>query len=74
MVSTKSLFGNSFKNSPIVLTLFSLSLFKPIQLLDEDRFQSIEKIKTINGHIYMAACGLNPKDEVRFIFNEKKFF
>lgn len=43
-------------------------LLFPLQLLDEERFHSIEKIKTINGHIYMAACGLAPKDEVELRF------
>lgn len=36
------------------------------ELLDEPRFKSIEKIKTV-GATYMAASGLNPSQKV-FIF------
>lgn len=34
------------------------------QLLGEDRFQDIEKIKTI-GSTYMAVSGLSPEKQVR---------
>lgn len=35
------------------------------QLLDEDRFSSIEKIKTVSATAtYMAASGLNPTNNV----------
>lgn len=34
------------------------------ELLDEPQFSCIEKIKTV-GACYMAASGLNPREEVR---------
>ncbi len=34
------------------------------ELLDERRFSSIEKIKTV-ASTYMACSGLNPNDQVR---------
>lgn len=36
------------------------------ELLDEDRFSCIEKIKTI-GSTYMATSGLNPTAKVGFL-------
>lgn len=41
------------------------------ELLDEERFDSIEKIKTV-GSTYMAASGLNPSKKVSFIANKIK--
>lgn len=49
------------------------------ELLDETRFNCIEKIKTV-GATYMAASGLNPVENVRFaklvlfVFDKKIFF
>lgn len=37
------------------------------QLLSEDRFQDIEKIKTI-GSTYMAVSGLSPEKQVKELF------
>lgn len=37
------------------------------QLLGEDRFQDIEKIKTI-GSTYMAVSGLSPEKQVSYLF------
>lgn len=37
------------------------------QLLGEDRFQDIEKIKTI-GSTYMAVSGLSPEKQVKALF------
>jgi hypothetical protein len=37
------------------------------ELLDEPRFKSIEKVKTV-GATYMAASGLNPSQKV-FVFS-----
>ena len=34
------------------------------EILDDDKFASIEKIKTI-GSTYMAASGINPKEDER---------
>lgn len=42
----------------------NLSLYQLSQLLGEDRFQDIEKIKTI-GSTYMAVSGLSPEKQVR---------
>lgn len=36
--------------------------FFPYQLLEDERYQCIEKIKTISS-TYMAASGLNPRDK-----------
>ena len=37
------------------------------EILDDDKFRSLEKIKTI-GSTYMAASGINPLDsEVKYI-------
>jgi hypothetical protein len=33
------------------------------QLLDDERFRCVEKVKTISS-TYMAAAGLNPRDQV----------
>lgn len=50
------------------------------ELLDEERFSSIEKIKTVSATAtYMAASGLNPTHKVRYYFflircNKFKFF
>lgn len=48
-------------------TLYNKLLFLSAdfdELLDEKRFDCIEKIKTI-GSTYMAASGLNPTEKVR---------
>lgn len=40
-----------------------VTLLNYLQLLDDERFSSVEKIKTISS-TYMAAAGLNPRDQV----------
>ncbi|XP_053206968.1 adenylate cyclase type 6-like isoform X2 [Panonychus citri] len=55
-------YSEDINNGLECIRLLNEIIFDFDQLLDEDRFRSIEKIKTISS-TYMAAAGLSPKDQ-----------
>ncbi|XP_064480130.1 adenylate cyclase type 8-like isoform X2 [Ornithodoros turicata] len=57
-----SFYSEDINNGVECIRLLNEIIFDFDQLLDDERFQSIEKIKTISS-TYMAASGLNPKDQ-----------
>lgn len=79
LVCIKQIFAKQktkLKELVFIVTLFIADFD---ELLDETRFNCIEKIKTV-GATYMAASGLNPVENVRFaklvlsVFDKKNFF
>ncbi|KAI1290360.1 Adenylate cyclase type 8 [Halotydeus destructor] len=57
-----SFYSEDVNNGVECIRLLNEIIFDFDQLLDEERFHSIEKIKTISS-TYMAASGLNPRDQ-----------
>uniref|UniRef100_T1KL28 adenylate cyclase n=1 Tax=Tetranychus urticae TaxID=32264 RepID=T1KL28_TETUR len=61
-------YSEDINNGLECIRLLNEIIFDFDQLLDEDRFRSIEKIKTISS-TYMAAAGLSPKDQSKSAAN-----
>lgn len=55
-------YSEDINNGVECIRLLNEIIFDFDQLLDDERFQCLEKIKTISS-TYMAASGLNPKDQ-----------
>ncbi|RWS13387.1 adenylate cyclase type 8-like protein, partial [Dinothrombium tinctorium] len=57
-----SFYSEDVNNGVECIRLLNEIIFDFDQLLDDERFRTIEKIKTISS-TYMAASGLNPRDQ-----------
>lgn len=57
-----SFYSEDINNGMECIRLLNEIIFDFDQLLDDDQFRSIEKVKTISS-TYLAACGLNPRDQ-----------
>ena len=57
-----SFYSEDVNNGMECIRLLNEIIFDFDQLLELDKFKSIEKVKTISS-TYLAACGLNPRDQ-----------
>lgn len=55
-------YSEDVNNGIECIRLLNEIIFDFDQLLEDDQFRSLEKVKTVSS-TYMAACGLNPRDE-----------
>lgn len=57
-----SFYSEDINNGMECIRLLNEIIFDFDQLLEDERFKSLEKVKTISS-TYLAACGLNPRDQ-----------
>lgn len=57
-----SFYSEDINNGMECIRLLNEIIFDFDQLLEDEQFRSIEKVKTISS-TYLAACGLNPRDQ-----------
>lgn len=57
-----SFYSEDVNNGMECIRLLNEIIFDFDQLLEDDQFKSIEKVKTISS-TYLAACGLDPRDQ-----------
>lgn len=57
-----SFYSEDINNGMECIRLLNEIIFDFDQLLEDEQFKSIEKVKTISS-TYLAACGLNPRDQ-----------
>lgn len=63
----KDFYSEDIENGKACIRILNEIICDFDSLMDEPRFTTVEKIKTV-GATYMAASGLNPKNTVSLIF------
>lgn len=58
-----SFYSEDINNGMECIRLLNEIIFDFDQLLEDEQFKSLEKVKTISS-TYLAACGLNPRDQL----------